>query len=181
MFVTFHNLNGKLIDGEKVIKEWATKEWSGIYATQYRLFLIDDRFYNKRSVEIPYVNITSLEFNKKRPKERLIASIICMALYIIINLVYISYLSYMFYINRGSLDLLTNFFLVLSIGLFAWFIIGNDSLEIFINGRKSVSVSKELVELYYFARLNLSHSSYFNDQVDSINTPFTPQNMTRTT
>ncbi|MBN2336690.1 hypothetical protein JXL21_14120 [Candidatus Bathyarchaeota archaeon] len=164
-----------------MIKEWAAKEWSGIYATQYRLFLVDDRFYNKRSIEVPYTNITSLEFTKKRPKERVIASMICMVLYVFISMVSSNILPYSVIIGRNSVSMLANVLLVLSIGLFAWFIIGNDSLEIYIAGRKSVSVSKELVELYYFARLNMSRSSHFKDQTDSTSSLYTPENIVRTT
>jgi len=167
--MSFNSLRGKLIDGEKVIKEWSSDDWTRILATNYRLFLIKDGLLDKQSIEAPYSEISSLEFSKRRPLERLIASLICGILYIV-GSNFRRYTTYYF----GSYDIVDTFgtiLIILFIGFLVWFILGINSLTIHIVGRKPVHVSRDLEELYYFARLHL------NDLVKmSVNNPIdTPQ------
>jgi hypothetical protein len=150
-----NRLRGKLIDGEKVIKEWSSNDWTSILATNYRLFLIKDSLFNKQSIEAPYSEISSLEFSKRRPKERLIASLICGILYVVIQN-FRGYIGLSYYGGYNFADIFSYFLLLLFVGFLVWFIIGINNLTIHIVGRKPVYVSKEIEELYYFGRLHLS-------------------------
>ncbi|MCW4014346.1 MAG: hypothetical protein NWF07_15350, partial [Candidatus Bathyarchaeota archaeon] len=144
----------KLLEDEEVLKEWATKEWSSIIATQYRIFLSNDSFFNKKTIEIPYNHISSLEYGKERPKQRLYSAIIPMVLTLIV--LYFRY-GFLFFRRTITIDqslsgTLLPIFALMSIGLFAWFLIGKDAFTIHVTGRAPVYVSKELPELYSIAR-----------------------------
>lgn len=144
----------KLLEDEEVLKEWATKEWSSIVATQDRIFLSNDSFFNKKTIEIPYDHISSLEYGKYRSKQILIAALIPTILSLIFLYVKYSYLlnPNSYYFLSGIQPLLLNFFIVLAIVLFIWFFIGKESFIIHVVGREPIKVSKELVELYTLAR-----------------------------
>jgi len=76
----FGNVNRLLMDDEEIIKEWTSKDWDAIIASQHRLFFIKNGIFNKKFIEVSYNHISSLEFSKIRPRQRLIASIICLSL-----------------------------------------------------------------------------------------------------
>jgi len=61
-----------------------------------------------------------------------------------------------------------------------WFIIGNDTLKINVEGVQPIHISKELVELYYFARLHLKSVSPFPNNVVPTDAPYT-DNIVRVT
>ena len=66
--MSYHNISRFLMDGEEIEKEWASKDWDGIYATQYRIFLVKNSFWDKKFIEASYNHISSIEFCKVRPK-----------------------------------------------------------------------------------------------------------------
>ena len=70
----FGNVDRFLMDDEEVVKEWTLKEWAAIFASQYRLFFIKNGVLNKKFIEVSYNHISSLEFSKIRPRERLITA-----------------------------------------------------------------------------------------------------------
>jgi hypothetical protein len=165
------NLRGKLIDDEKVIKEWSTKDWTKILATNYRLFLLKNNFYNKQSIEIPYEKITSLEFLRRRPIERLIGAVALGLLYVVTLYISSSIVSYSF--DQRYL-LFTIYFaavLLASIGFLIWFLIGVDSFAIHIAGRPPVYISIEIEELYYFIRLHLNSNAPHYPGIEKLNQP----------
>lgn len=145
------NIKNKLIEGESIVKEWATKEWSGIFATKIRIFLMNDSFFNEKTIEIPYNHISSLEYGKKRPKERLYSAIIMTGLSIIINLLKYQRI-FLYIISPDIFNSVINFFLIITIGLYAWFFIGKSVFVINTTGGNSFNISKELIELYSLAR-----------------------------
>ena len=156
--MSFTSVRGKLIDSERVIKEWSSNEWTRIIATNHRIFLMRDKFFNKQSVEAPYSMITSLELYKRRPRERLLAATI-------FGIIFMgtSYLQTGFNRYTPNINIITSISsasLIFAVGLFIWFLIGVDSFTIHINGRDPIYISKELEELYYLARLHL------NDDID---------------
>jgi len=55
-------------------------------------------------------------------------------------------------IDQSLFSTLLPIFALMSIGLFAWFMIGKDAFTIHVTGREPVFVSKELTELYSIAR-----------------------------
>ena len=145
----FGNVNRLLMDDEEIIKEWTSKDWDAIIASQHRLFFIKNGIFNKKFIEVSYNHISSLEFSKIRPRQRLIASIICLSLsfityYLTRAMYYFRFMSWFF---NASL-----FLFIIALGLFIWFIIGVDKFILHINGRKSIAVSRELNELFKFIR-----------------------------
>jgi hypothetical protein len=156
----FASVTGKLIDGEKVIKEWSTKDWTKVLATNHRLFLMRDKFLNKQSVEVPYEEITSLEFLKRRPRERLIGTVVFSSIDLAILYIHGGSLSYG--LTRGYDPFIDYFTAILlaSFGFLVWFLMGVNSFAIHIAGRQPVYISKELEELYYFARLHLMRNAF---------------------
>ena len=69
----FGNADRFLMDDKEVVKEWMSKDWAAIFASQYRLFFIKNGVLNK-FIEDSYNHISSLEFSKIRPRERLITA-----------------------------------------------------------------------------------------------------------
>jgi len=152
----FHqDIHRFLIENEEIQKEWASKEYDGIYATQYRVMFVKGGTFNKKFIEVSYNHIPSIEFSKIRPKERLIGAIICFVLSIFT--LYISNFFYPLSFYRGfgrpiyGIEI-PAFLILLGIGLLIWFIIGVNKYIIYINGRKPITVSKELNELIIFVR-----------------------------
>jgi hypothetical protein len=149
------NVKNKLLEGESIIKEWATKEWSGIYATDLRIFLMNDSFFNKRLIEIFYPNISSIESGKIRPKYRLYLALFSIlafniTLYVLRSDIFpiLEHFSF-FAIFIRTINILS---LLTTLGLVIWFLIGRDVFIINVEGRKPVYVSRELPELYKIAR-----------------------------
>ena len=122
----FGNVDRLLMDDEEVIKEWTSKDWDAILASQYRLFFIKNGVLNKKFIEVSFNHISSLEFSKIRPRERLIASFFCLSL-----------AGITFYLSRGRFlfgffDGFVNtsvFLFVIALGLFIWYIIGVDKFS----------------------------------------------------
>ena len=156
----FGNIDRFLMDDEEVVKEWTSKDWDAIYASQYRLFFLKKGVLNKKFIEVSYNHISSLEFSKIRPRERLIASIICLSL---------SFITYYLTSARFFFRVMNDFFyaslflLIIALGLFIWFIIGVDKFLLHINGRKSITVSRELNELFKFIREIVDKPIYNDD------------------
>ena len=145
----FGNVNRLLMDDEEVIKEWTSKDWDAIIASQYRIFFLKKGVFNKKFIEVSYNHISSLEFSKIRPRERLIASIVCLSFSFIIN--YLTRPRY-YFVFSSDFFYTSVFLFVIALGLFIWFIIGVDKFLLHINGRKSIAVSRELSELFKFLR-----------------------------
>jgi len=156
----FGNVNRLLMDDEEVIKEWTSKDWDAILASQYRLFFIKNGVFNKKFIEVSYNHISSLEFSKIRPRERLIASIICLSL---------SFITYYLTSARYFFGFMNDFFyasiflFIIALGLFIWFIIGVDKFLLHINGRKHIAVSRELNELFKFIREIIDKTIYYDE------------------
>ncbi len=156
----FGNVDRLLMDDEEVLKEWTSKDWDAIIASQYRLFFIKNRVLNKKFIEVSYNHISSLEFSKIRPRERIIASIFCLSL-----------AGITFYLSRGLhlfgfFDGFVNasvFLFIIAFGLFIWFIIGVDKFLLHVSGRKSIAVSRDLSELFKFIREIVDRQRYEED------------------
>jgi hypothetical protein len=148
------------MEDEEVIKEWTSKDWDAIIASQHRLFFVKNGALNKKFIEVSYNHISSLEFSKIRPRERLIASIVCLSFSVIINYLtrpryYFGFMSDFFYASV--------FLFIIALGLFIWFIIGVDKFLLHINGRKPIAVSRELSELFKFVREIVEEPIYKDD------------------
>ena len=130
------------IENEEILKEWASKKWDSIYGTQHRVFFIKEGMFNKKFVEASYDHITSIEFSRVRPKERLIGSIACysLALFLYIFFGY-SMFRIGYYGGPGPVVLGPIIFLIfLGSVLLVLFIIGIRRFIIHINGRKPITV-----------------------------------------
>lgn len=156
----FGNVNRLLMEDEEIIKEWTSKDWDAIIASQHRLFFVKNGTLNKKFIEVAYNHISSLEFSKIRPRERLIASIICLSLSFITY-----YLTSTRFFFRGMNDFFyaSVFLFIIALGLFIWFIIGVDKFLLHINGRKPIAVSRELSELFKFVREIVEEPIYEDD------------------
>ncbi|MBD3206882.1 hypothetical protein GF319_11150 [Candidatus Bathyarchaeota archaeon] len=145
------SIDGMLMEGERVIKEWGTREWHGIYATQHRVFLVRDPLLDMTVVEVPYVHISSLEYGRNRPMQRLWGAMVPLVLYLVTAVTRRSPYLAMF-LSSSVLEVLQALFLLVAAGLLAWFFLGKGVFTIHVNGRPSIHVSRELRELYQLAR-----------------------------
>lgn len=152
---THHNVDRYFIDNEAVLKEWASKEWDGIYGTQHRVFFVKEGILNKKFIEASYGHISSIEFSRIRPKVRLICSIICFVSALFIYIFFGHYL-YAFRYFRGLNNYILggiSFLVFFGIVFLIWFIIGIKKFMIHVNGRKPIVVSKELSDLIKYVRM----------------------------
>lgn len=152
-------LSPYLLENEVIVKEWASKKWDGIYATQHRVFFVNDGFLNRGITEVSYDHISSIEISRYRPLKRLVGAIICFTLSFLIFYVfgYVFYFRYFRGINQlfmGSVGLLILF----GIGFLIWFIIGIQGFILHINGRKPIAISKELPEMLKYVREKMQNS-----------------------
>lgn len=152
---SYHDVERYFLEEEKVLKEWVSKEWDGIYGTQYRIFFVKEGIFSKKLIEVSYNHISSIEFCRVRPKDRVIGAVICFILSIFIYLFFGNYgygFYYGGYLNRYVLGA-CYFLIFLGIVLFIWFMLGIRKFMIHVNGRKPITVSKELSELIKYVRM----------------------------
>ncbi|MBA7643603.1 hypothetical protein ES703_51334 [subsurface metagenome] len=141
---------------ETIRHEWVCDGWDSIVSTQNRLFFIREGILEKSYIEVPYNQITSLQYGKMRPLNTMIKAVILWVAALIVYFyrdpltlsLYRLTPDYAALIVQSAIGLLT----LLGIILAVIFALGRTWFTIHINGRSPIRLTKDLVELWEYIR-----------------------------